>query len=126
MLRLPSPAITIAGVLGLAAAGALGLFASSVGTVVGVGGGLELSGTAAEVVALIALLVLQAGWLLVWPSRLNVPALQTLALATAAYVVPLLFLNELSQWPATTVHVFLGIVVLGAVCFSVGLAVGNA
>lgn len=112
--------------MGATAAAGVGMFAAGTGAIIGVGGGLNLSGAAASVVALIALLVLQAGWLLVWPSRLNVAAWQSLALATAAYVVPLIFLNELGQWPAPTVHEYLGVLTLGAVCFVVGLFAGNA
>lgn len=119
-----SPRIAIvAPVLGAAAAGS-GALIAIVTRQNDLHNGYILGVDAVKLSLLLSLMAVQIGTYLVWPSRWNVWAHLQLAFSVAAYVVPILFLNELSTFPRSLVESYAYIATIGAVFYLFGLWFG--
>lgn len=87
--------------------------------------GSEPAGSALRAALLTASLVgFAVGGYLVWPSRLNVPAHIQLGFAISAYVVPILFLEILTEFPPAIVDFYTQIM-LRVIAYIVGLLIGS-
>lgn len=71
-----------------------------------------------------AFLVFGCGSYLVWPSRWNIPAHLSLGFAGVAYVVPILFLGQLSEYPKGLVVELTKVMTLGAFFLVAGMLLG--
>ena len=72
----------------------------------------------------LAYAILTVGWLMVWPSRRNIPALINIPFVITAYLAPLLVIPYSNVYSQQTLDLLTRINVLGAVATVFGLFVG--